>query len=159
MAKSTVKCKYSCCCHGGVVEKDVAVKDGNSYYHEDCFKEKNNKTQIIDIYCKRYNSNEPMTKIRKAINTLIEKNDSEYVLYALCQYVRQKKPLRSVYGISYILSNEEYVNGYKKLKANEKCKSFKSDIEIIENEENNNIQYIQKKQKTWGNLLFKQGEE
>ena len=148
-----LKCRYKQCKHGGEVDKEVAVKDGSAYYHEDCLKEKNNKKKIKDIYYKFYQSKEPVTQVNTGISKLVEKNDSEYVLYALCQWIRQMKPLKSIYGLSYVVADKDIESSYKKLKALEKVKEFNREIEIIESEP---IQYhINKTPNLWTNILFK----
>ena len=39
--QSTVTCKYSGCLHPDkTLDKEQAVKSGNSYYHPDCFQTK-----------------------------------------------------------------------------------------------------------------------
>ena len=147
-----MKCRYKGCKFGGEVDKEVAIKDGNAYYHADCLKEKNNKSQIKEIYTKYYPSNEPVTAIYNGISKLCEKVDSEFVLYCLCQWIRQKKELKSIYGLNYVVANKDLGTAYKKLKATEKVKEFKGDIEIVESEP---IQYhLDNKPKSWTNILF-----
>lgn len=147
-----MKCRYKQCKHGFEVPKEEAVKDGSAYYHLDCFKEKNNKSQIKEIYCKYYTSNEPVTAIYNGISKLCEKVDSEFVLYCLCQWIRQKKELKSIYGLNYVVANKDLETAYKKLKATEKVKEFKGVVEVVESEP---IQYhIKNKPKSWTDTLF-----
>lgn len=150
-----MKCRYKGCKFGGEVDKEVAIKDGNGYYHKTCWDEKNNKSQIKEIYCKYYPSNEPVTAINNGISKLCEKIDSEFVLYCLCQHIRQKKDLKSIYGLSYVVANKDLETAYKKLKATEKVKEFKGEIEVVTAEP---IQYhIDNKPKSWANILFGKG--
>ena len=75
-----MKCRYSYCKHGGEVSKEDAIKEGGSYFHKDCHKEKQLKQQIEEYYL----SNMPpctLQILRKVIKQLIhEKNmEAEYV--------------------------------------------------------------------------------
>lgn len=147
-----LKCRYKQCKHGGEVDKGIAVKEGNAYYHKKCWAEKNNKTQIREIYYKYYKSQEPVSQVNTGISKLCEKVDSEFVLYALCQWIRQKKELKSIYGLSYVIANKDLESAYKKLKATEKVKEFKGEVEVVETE---TIQYhIENKSKSWKETLF-----
>ena len=147
-----MKCKYSKCKCGGEVDKDIAVKVGKAYYHQECIKEKNNKIQIKEIYQKYYPSHEPVQSLNTCISNLCEKVDSEYLLYCLCQWIRQKKELKSIYGLNYVVANKDLETAYKKLKASEKVKEFKGKIEVVETEP---IQYhIENKPKSWTETLF-----
>ncbi len=147
-----MKCKYKQCKHGGEVDKSVAVKDGKSYYHKACFEEKNNKSQIRDIYYRYFQSKEPVTSVNTCISKLCEKMDSEFVLYCLCQWIRQKRELKSIYGLSYVVANKDFESAYKKLKATEKVKEFKGEIEVVEAEP---IQYhVDSKPTSWAKTLF-----
>ena len=147
-----MKCRYKGCKCGGEVDKEIAVKEGNAYYHTECLKEKNNKSQIRNIYYKYYQSQEPVTQVNTGISKLCEKFDSEYVLYCLCQHIRQKKELKSIYGMTYVVANKDLETAYKKLKASEKVKEFKGEIEVVETE---TIQYyVENKPKSWTETLF-----
>lgn len=148
-----MKCRYKNCRHGGTVEKEEAVKEGNAYFHIDCLKEKNNKAQIKEIYSKYYQSNEPVMSINIGISKLCEKVDSEFVLYCLCQWIRQKRELKSIYGLNYVVANKDLESAYKKSKASERVKEFEGEIAVVETEP---IQYhTENKPKRWTDILFK----
>lgn len=150
------KCRYAYCKHGGEVLKEDAVKDGKTYYHKDCLEEKQNKAKIREIYLKYYNkNNDNMAMISKCVGSLVHDKhiDSEFVLYALCQHIRQKKPLNNIYGLTYVVADSKLVAAFNKLKAIEQTKTFSDNIETINRE--NHITYKKHKQKTWKEILFK----
>ena len=150
-----MKCRYTHCIHGGEVDKEEAVKEGNSYYHKDCLCEKQNKEKIQEIYCKYYDTKEPISKIKKCINDLINKNiNSEFILYCLCQYIRQGKPMRNIFGLTYIVSDPEYEKSYKKIKAQEKIKNFKNNKKDIETVDQRCYTYKRKEKKKWSDIIF-----
>ena len=150
-----IKCRYKYCKCGGEVAKEDAVKEGNAYYHKQCLEDKNNKQQIKDLYIKYYNSKEPITLINSTIKKIVEDKgfSSEFVLYALCQCIRQKKTLKGINGLHYIVLNEEIVSSYKKLKSVSDSKKIDfNDIEIVIQKD---ITYSKRTNKTWDDILFK----
>lgn len=152
--KNTYKCKYKYCKCGGEVLKEEAVSVGKQYYHKVCLDEKNNKAKIEEIYYKYYKSTEQIQMIRRTISNLIDLKgfDSEYILYSLCQAIKQKIPMKSIYGLHYIVSNNDIKESYSKLKANQKTKDISFDN--VDTVQATHTTYSSKKKKTWSDTLF-----
>jgi mRNA-degrading endonuclease YafQ of YafQ-DinJ toxin-antitoxin module len=148
-----MKCRYNKYCkHGGEVPKEEAIKEGNSYYHKDCYKEKENKQKTKDLYKKYYKSNEGEQILNKVIHQLIhEKNqDSEYVLFTLCQAIRLKKPMKNIFALHYLINDTEILQKYKEHLRQNTIINF--DNTSISNE--NNFAYKPQQQKQWTDILF-----
>lgn len=148
-----MKCRYKYCKCGGEVDKDEAIKEGNSYYHKTCIKEKQLKQDIEDYYL----SNMPQATLqilRKVIKQLIHDKgmSAEYVLYVLKYISNNHKPINNPFGlinycndkrISDLFEKQITINKYKKIKEQKE--------EIIEIREMN---FTYKKPNTkWTDLL------
>jgi len=111
-----MKCKYSYCSHGGEVEREEAVKSGNSYFHKDCYHEKELKQQIEEYYL----SNMPtctLQILRKVIKQLIhEKNNSaDYILFVLEFIHKNNKPINNPFGLINYSNDYKLKNEFKKI--------------------------------------------
>lgn len=125
-----MKCRYNHCKLGGDVEKDVAVKRGSMYYHNECYKKLIYKEEIRDILKAR-------KMIQRDINIALKKaidDDTynvEYVRYVALN--RQKEitdPYKLLYQLKIDRNYEEYLkkNGLKEqLKVNQFVKTYKLD--------------------------------
>ena len=147
----SLKCGYTNCKLGGQVEKEVAVKVGARYFHEQCDHERQIKSEIETYYRENYNANEPMQNIRTAISNYLYKSnyDAEYVLWCL----KFKNPkLNSLYGLSYTLSYKQNELDFKKWKASKVDIKF----EAYEDDYMTNItKYETKPIETWGDIWQK----
>lgn len=150
-----MKCKYKYCKHGGTVDKVEAIKDGSSYYHKECYEEKNIKQDIKKLYKKYYSSKESDVIINKVINQIIHDKcfDAEYVLFALCQAIRNKDKMNNVMAMHYIVNNKDYVSKYNKRKAIREVK--KITFNNVDTVTNDIIKYNKIHKKTWTDTLFK----
>ena len=73
MAKEKIyKCRYNHCKHE---TKDVlaseAVKEGNRYYHKDCYKTKEDINKIVELFSEHVNPNVVFAVLRKVINIIV----------------------------------------------------------------------------------------
>ena len=152
--KDTYKCNYKYCRQGGTVDKKTAVKDGNRYYHEDCLYEKRDKQKISDIYYKCYKSSEPIQLVSKTINVIINDKGiaSEYVLYVICQAVRNKTQMRNINSLHYLITNNDTKEDYKKKKAIQIVKNISYDNTVIV--KHTTMDYKKKKKQNWSETLF-----
>ena len=104
-----VTCRYKYCKHDSKkLEKEDAVKDGNAYYHQDCYEEKQNKNELFKMMNSYMTTTSPAARVWKAINTLIHEKDidSGLLKFALSEYIKTKKPLRYPEGIYYVITDE-----------------------------------------------------
>lgn len=133
-----MKCRYNYCKNGNVVEKENAIKVGNTYYCKDCYQEKEDKVKISNTVRKML-PNEIKTNINKCICDWIHKKDFsvDYVMYTLDYIKKNKCSLKGVYGVIYYLNNQrilsEYENNnmmmkYKKMQQS----TFKCDKQEVE---------------------------
>lgn len=152
-------CGYTFCKHMGErVPPDVAVKDGTRYYHPDCLKEKEEKKQIIDLYYKYYHSNEDMRLVTKHINTLISSgNDSNYILFCMCQCIREKVPFKSIYTLGWEVKNKSvWRQKYDRIKAQQAVKDFTfDDVEVVDAQiDESQVCRKSCKRSSWENTIF-----
>jgi len=112
-----VTCKYKNCRHESrdIVE-DEAVKSGDSYYHKDCSKEKDEIREIIDLFVKHVNPHPVYTQLQSIIkNIVITKNlGSNFLLFALKYYIQNKIPLNYPQGLYYVIQNKKVIESYSK---------------------------------------------
>lgn len=151
-----MKCRYAHCKCGKEVEKNEAVKVGNAYYHHKCYEEKQNKRKILEIYKKYYNPTEGDMMINKAINQVVHSKGfaPEYVLFVLCQTIRNKRAMNNIMALHYLVNDKDYLDKYKKIKVSEKVMGF--DFNGIETVSIEPITYNQNNNKTsWSSTLFK----
>lgn len=133
-----LKCKYKYCKHGGEVAKEDATKVGSSYYHKDCYNEKQLKQEIEEYWNENFPSAQPMI-LKKVINQLInDKNyECEYVQYVI-KYIKTKnKPINNPFGLINYCDSLELKNIYKKYKINLEFNKIKN-VEIKYNPIDNN---------------------
>jgi hypothetical protein len=148
-----MKCYYKYCPYGREVEKEKAIKINNKYYHKDCRENQLQWKQFIDIYDKyiKPKTQEGYQMIAKGLKQIIEKEpDVTYLVYVLCQVIRQDKPLNAIFGLHYYLN--QFRNNYKILKLS---KQPKIDVSKIETENSTKTEYKKQENKLWGDILQK----
>lgn len=148
-----IKCRYKHCKNGGNVNKEDAIKEGNSYYCKDCYKEKKTKQEIEEYYI----NNLPNTTIqilRKVINDLLYKNnyEAEYVLFIIKKIHINRLKINNPFGLVSYCNEGRNIEEWKKEKINEEYKNIKCDIKI--NYDNNKIEFNYKPNlKKWTDLI------
>lgn len=150
----TYKCNYKHCKYEGRVAKNEAVKDGGRYYHSECLDERRDKQKIIDLYYKYYESKEPMQLVNKTINTIVNDKsiNSEFVLYVLCQLIRNKTPMKSINALHYFAVNDDMKVDYEKMKALEMMRGITFENTSVVKQID--MQYKKKKKTSWSDTLF-----
>jgi hypothetical protein len=111
-----MKCKYSYCTHGGEVKKEEAVKIGNSYFHKDCYHEKELKQQIEEYYLNNMPSC-TLQILRKVIKQLIHENNNptNYILFILEFIHKNNKPINNPFGLINYSNDYKLKNEFKKI--------------------------------------------
>lgn len=109
MKKEVFKCRWSHCKHGGEVRLDDAVKDGSSYYHKDCYEEKQNIQKIMDLYVERVDPNPIFSLLRKTVNDLVFKDGfgADYTLFALKYCLDNGWKIKHVPGLRYVVRDDK----------------------------------------------------
>lgn len=132
-----MKCKYSYCKYGGEVDKENAIKVGNSYFHSDCYHEKELKRHIEEYYLKNM---PPCTLqiLRKVIKQLIhEKNNSaDYVLFVLNYIHKNNKPINNPFGLANYCNEGRLKTEFNRQLINEKYKQINKENKLNIDTEN-----------------------
>lgn len=113
----TRKCKYQHCKEGGIVNVDDGVKDGEFYYHFQCYEKKYMKQKIFQAFCDYVTNEEHGFFIKKKISDYIDKEDISpyYVYFTMYYIIKNKIPLKSIFGLGIVMKQQRVVNAYNKL--------------------------------------------
>lgn len=144
-----MKCRYAQCKLGGEVEKNEAIKIGSAYYHKECNHERESKKLIETTYLTKFQNKDIIQQVRNAINKYIHRDNytPEYILFVLNEDIK----LNNLFGLIYYLNNNKFLDKYAKQQA----KLVKFDVNMVEKEESKVIEYRQKKQSGWGDIICK----
>jgi hypothetical protein len=117
--------------------KEEAIKEGNSFYCEDCYKEKQLKQQIEEYYSVNF----PPTTImilRKVINQLLYTNNyvADYILFMLKKIHINKLKINNPFGLINYCNDGRNLSEWNKQKLNKEYKNIKN--ELIQKSENDN---------------------
>ena len=139
MAKEKIyKCRYNHCKHE---TKDVlaseAVKEGNRYYHKDCYKTKEDINKIVELFSEHVNPNVVFAVLRKVINNIVFTRgvDSGLLLFGLNYYISNKITLNYPQGLYYVIQNKNVIKGYTEKKNREYLIEQKKNMQKIEDNE------------------------
>lgn len=126
-----MKCRYSYCKHNGEVNKEEAIKEGNSYFHKDCYEEKQLKQKIEEYYI----LNMPqctLQLLRKVIKQLIHEkgNEAKYIMFVLEYIYNNKKPINNPFGLVNYCNDERIKNEFKKSIIKKQYEKMNKSIEI-----------------------------
>ncbi len=137
-----MKCSYKQCKFGNEVDKEIAVKKGNRYYHKECLQEINNKEEIRRLFLENINQQEVVTSLNGVIKNLVDNKgiSSEFLLFALRYVIKNKLQLNHAPGLFYIVNNEKIKQAYQKEKAELIAKEIKEEINKININENQEIE-------------------
>ena len=151
MDNTTAICKYSHCLHDNrEIEKRKAIRVGNSYYHSDCFKTKEDIKEIVNLFKAHINANPVYAQLQSVINNIIfvKKVQSDFLLFGLRYYIEHKIPLNYPQGLYYVIQNKDVTNAYNKTKA----KEIKKSIEITEQTETE-FKFVPTKNKGFSDII------
>ena len=151
MKRKTVKCRYDYCKHESKdIPRDLAVGASGKYYHADCFKERTEKKQIVDLFFKEINPNTPPKQLWRVVTDLVNERgfSSEFVLYGLKYYIRHKIKIRYPGGLYYVVANQDVKEEYYRAKSIVEKQTF----DIIE-DIGTSFTYKKPPKKTLDNLL------
>ena len=151
MDNTTAICKYSHCLHDNrEIEKRKAIRVGNSYYHSDCFKTKEDIKEIVNLFKAHINANPVYAQLQSVINNIIfvKKVQSDFLLFGLRYYIEHKIPLNYPQGLYYVIQNKDVTNAYNKTKA----KEIKKSVEITEQTENE-FKFVPTKNKGFSDII------
>ena len=151
MDNTTAICKYSHCLHNNrEIEKRKAIRVGNSYYHSDCFKTKEDIKEIVNLFKAHINANPVYAQLQSVINNIIfvKKVQSDFLLFGLRYYIEHKIPLNYPQGLYYVIQNKDVANAYNKTKT----KEIKKSVEITEQTETQ-FKFVPTKNKGFADII------
>lgn len=122
MAKSDIrKCRYTHCSHDCKdinLTTDKFIKDGSSYFHEDCYQTRENIQQIKELWHDHIDGLVVYAQLNKILNQLIfeEHISSDYVLFAVRYSINNNNDVKLRYppGLKYVLGNQKVKAAYNK---------------------------------------------
>jgi hypothetical protein len=79
--------------------------------------------------------------------------ESEYLVFALCKAIRNRTPLKNIFGLHHVVNNNEYISEYKLMKIKEQVKNM--DVTQAETSKSEIITYKTKNNLNWSDTLFK----
>lgn len=134
----TRKCQYQHCKEGGAVNVDESVIENGKHYHFKCYEKKHIKQKIFLAFCEYVTNEESGTLIKKKISDYIDKDgiNPNYVYFTMFYIIKNKIPLRSIFGLGIVMKQKRIVKAYNELVIKY------SDVKI----QPENIDYIYKKE-------------
>lgn len=137
-----IKCRYNNCKLGGEVNKDEAVKDGNFYYHEDCYNKKQDKKTCNEIMVNKLNfmSKQVNMILKKVIDDMLVPSD--YVLWMVSKIYKDKLTLNTPFGLEHYLKNGHNWKEFDKQKKELQYKLLKKQNIKMETEDEAEINFI-----------------
>lgn len=133
MAKpKTYKCAFKHCKHQSqVLQENEAVKVGNRYMHEDCARTSENMIKVRDVYYERISQEVVMKILVRVIqNIVLEKGiDAEYLVFAIEYAADNKIPIRSPYGLYYLVDNYKVKEAWKNKNIEKRVSEIKKEAE------------------------------
>lgn len=113
----TRKCRYQYCKNKDIENIDEAICVGDCYYHFGCYEKKYMKGEIYKVFCDYVTNEESGLLIKKKIKDYIDIDgySPSYVYFALYYAIKNKIPLRSIFGLKYLLDRKKIKEEYDKL--------------------------------------------
>lgn len=152
---NTKKCKYAGCKHNGVIntETEPFVRKSNTFFHEDCYKEKCDLELFRNIWKSRINSSVSIRELNEVLNRNIAKGySSEYLIFVIQYVVNHKLNLRFPGGLKYYLDDTRIKEAYKK----SKIKKIRPEDFKIERDTTDSPTFkVQQKKTGFGRILHK----
>lgn len=126
------KCGFKHCKHESDVPQNEAVKVGTRYMHKDCFEISENIAKIRDTYYEKVSKTVVVKQLVSVINSLVitKKIDSAYVLFALNYALSTNIPIKSPYGLHYLVDNQRIKEVWNKKKSQEIVAKMKEEAEL-----------------------------
>jgi hypothetical protein len=128
------KCAFKHCQHESCeIPQDEAVKVGSRYMHEDCAKINENIASIRDLYYEKISNTVVVKQLVSVINSIIFKKniDSDYLLFALNHAISAKIPIKSPYGLHYLIDNQRIKDLWNKKDTQIKAKKIREEAEEL----------------------------
>lgn len=126
-------CRYKYCKHENkeITDNEQSIQSGRSYFHIDCYNEKDNIEKILSLFCEKINKNCVFAQLRSVVNNIVytKQVSAEYLLFALQYYIEHKIPLNYPQGLYYVIQNKETKQAYDKLKSKNIKQKMKESVD------------------------------
>ena len=120
MKEKTYKCSYKYCKHElGDIPPGSAVKSGKRHMHPDCASESETVANIRNYYYENISNTVVMKNLVSVINNIVHTKgvEAEYLMFALKYAVKNRMPIKSPYGLHYLIDNSRIKAEWKKRQA------------------------------------------
>ena len=120
MAKADTRvCRYPHCKHNDKtidLTTDKYVKDGGSYYHEECYRNKANIQLIKNLWHDHISQTVVYSQLISILNQLIFKDNisSDYIVFVVQYCIDNQRKLRYPPGLKYCIDDQVIKNAYNK---------------------------------------------
>ena len=135
MAEKVFKCAYKHCQHSSCdIPQGEAVKVGNRYMHKDCAEKSEYILKTRDLYYEKVSNTVVMKQLVNVLNGLVsnKKIDPKFMYFALDYAIANKIPIRSPYGLHYLIDNNKVKEAWNKKKATEIARQIREEVEETE---------------------------
>ena len=108
MADKVYKCAFKHCQHEPCeVSQGEAVKMGTRYMHKDCAEKSEYIQKTRDLYFEKISNTVVMKQLVSVLNNLVVKKnvDPKFLYFAVDFAVSNKIPIKSPYGLHYLIDN------------------------------------------------------
>jgi hypothetical protein len=150
-----MKCGYNKCLFNGEVEKEKAVKQNNRYFHPECFKQMQEKSEIRKLYLEKINPAEVCKVLNSTINNIVhvKKVNSEYLLFALKYAIKNNIQIHAPMGLHYIINNYKIKKAYEEEFIKRRIREIEgSDVMQIVSQEEVKIDYNNESVNLWDKI-------
>lgn len=135
MAEKVFKCAFKHCQHESCeVSQDEAVKVGNRYMHKDCAEKSEYIQKTKELYYQKVSSTVVMKQLVNVLNGLVinKKVDPKFMYFALDYAISNKIPIKSPYGLYYLIDNNKIKEVWNKKLANDVARQIREEAEKTE---------------------------
>ncbi len=135
MADKVYKCAFKHCQHESCeISQDMAVKVGNRYMHKDCAEKSEYIQKTKDLYYEKVSNTVVMKQLVSVLNTLVLKKnvDPKFLYFAVDFAISNKIPIKSPYGLHYLIDNSRIKEIWNKKKSAEIARQMMDDVKNTE---------------------------
>lgn len=147
-----MKCSYSHCKHENkeIVGDDFITVNTKTYYHPDCYAEKETMAEIVDVWVKKIDAHPIFTELRKHINVIVYEwgIPADKLLFYLNWAINNNWGLRHPAGLRYLAKSDDAERAWKRAQAS----GQRANAEILE-DCGNKFDYIPAKTRGIADIL------
>lgn len=158
MADKVYKCAFKHCQHEPCeVSQGEAVKIGNRYMHKDCAEKSEYIKKTRDLYFEKISNTVVMKQLVSVLNNLVVKKnvDPKFLYFAVDFAISNKIPIKSPYGLHYLIDNSRIKEMWNKKMVSEIAKQIRGEVENTEPtvQSNNTFNYSVDKNVGFGGIF------